>query len=157
AIYDELKDINRDELIKRIVSLEFNRFIEYYREEEDLNIDFLKKDHIRAKGSNRKRNSMFINLGTMDGFNTDSMQDYLKEMTGLSAEAFERINIKGAYSFIDMKDPFLPEVLDSFENEVYKGRKIRVDGSGGGGTKTRRPNSFSGRKKRFYKKPSWKK
>ena len=54
AIQDELKDIDKDELIKRIVSLEFNRFIEYYREEEDLNIDFLKKDHIRERSSGKK-------------------------------------------------------------------------------------------------------
>ena len=154
AIYDELKDIDKDELIKRIVSLEFNRFIEYYREEDDLNIDFLKKDHIRAKGSNKKGNSMFINLGTMDGFNKGKMQNYLMEITGLSAEAFERINVKGAYSFIDIKEPFMPVVLNSFENEAYKGRKIRVDGSGGGGTKTQRPYSPSGGKKRFFKKTS---
>ena len=63
AIYDELKDIDKDELVKRIVSLEFNRFIEYYREEDDLNIDFLKKDHIRARGIDKKEgNSMYINL-----------------------------------------------------------------------------------------------
>ena len=159
AIYDELKDIDKDELIKRIVSLEFNRFIEYYREEDDLNIDFLKKDHIRTKGSYQKGNSMFINLGTMDGFNTGKMANYLMEITGLSAEAFERINVKGAYSFIDIKESFMSDVLDSFENEVYKGRKIRVDGSGGGGTKsggtkTHRPYSPSGGKKRFFKKPS---
>lgn len=159
AIYDELKDIDKDELIKRIVSLEFNRFIEYYREEDDLNIDFLKKDHIRAKGSYQKGNSMFINLGAMDGFNTGKMANYLMEITGLSAEAFERINVKGAYSFIDIKESFMSDVLDSFENEVYKGRKIRVDGSGGGGTKgggtkTRRPNSSFGGKKRVFKKPS---
>ena len=159
AIYDELKDIDKGELIKRIVSLEFNRFIEYYREEDDLNIDFSKKDHIRAKGSYQKGNSMFINLGTMDGFNTGKMANYLMEITGLSAEAFERINVKGAYSFIDIKESFMSDVLDSFENEVYKGRKIRVDGSGGGGTKsggtkTHRPYSPSGGKKRFFKKTS---
>jgi ATP-dependent RNA helicase DeaD len=159
TIYDELKDIDKDELVKRIVSLEFNRFIEYYREEDDLNIDFLKKDHIRTRGADKKGNSMYINLGTMDGFNTGRMANYLKEMTGLSAEAFERINVKGAYSFIDIKEPFMPQVLNSFENEVYKGRKIRVDGSGGGGggtkgssAKTHRPNSSSGGKKRFFKK-----
>ncbi|MBE3035642.1 MAG: DEAD/DEAH box helicase [Candidatus Atribacteria bacterium] len=159
AIYDELKDIDKDELIKRIVSLEFNRFIEYYREEDDLNIDFLKKDHIRAKCSYQKGNSMFINLGTMDGFNTGKMANYLMEITGLSAEAFERINVKGAYSFIDIKESFMDVVLNSFDNEVYKGRKIRVDGSGGGGTKgggtkTQRPYSPSGGKKRFFKKTS---
>ncbi len=146
AIYDELKDIDKDELIKRVVSLEFNRFIQYYREEDDLNIDFLKKDHIRDRDADRKGNSMFINLGTMDGFNTGRMANYLVEMTGLSAELFERINVKGAYSFIDIKEPFMPQVLSSFENEVYKGRKIRVDASGGRGSKKG--------KKKFFKKPS---
>ena len=154
AIYNELKDIDKDELVKRIVSIEFNRFIKYYREEDDLNIDFLRKDHIRAKDSSKKGNSMFINLGTMDGFNTGKMQNYLKEMTELSAEAFERINIKGAYSFIDIKEPFMTVVLNSFENEVYKGRKIRVDGSGVSGKRTQKSNTFSTGKKRFFKKPS---
>jgi len=175
SIYEELKDIDRDELVKRIVSLEFNRFIEYYREEEDLNIDFLKKDHIRDRGADKKGNSMFINLGTMDGFNISRMQSYLMEMTGLAGEVFERINVKGAYSFIDIKQPFMPQVLSSFENEVYKGRKIRVDDSGGrgpksggprsgggsksgtgskhsGGSKAYKPNSFSRDKKKFFKK-----
>jgi ATP-dependent RNA helicase DeaD len=182
AIQDELKDIDKDELIKRIVSLEFNRFIDYYREEEDLNIDFLKKDHVRERSTGSKGNSMFINIGTMDGFTTGKMLNYLIEMTGLSAGVFERINVKGAYSFIDMKESYLQEVLEAFENEVYKGRKIRVDGSGGGsksggsggggsksggsgggsgsrggGAGAYGPNPSFGGKKKSFKKPPWKK
>jgi ATP-dependent RNA helicase DeaD len=153
AMNDELKDIDKDELIKRIVSLEFNRFIEYYREEENLNIDFKKKDHIRPRGSDKKGNSMFINLGSMDGFNTNSMQDYLMEMTKLPAKVFDRINVKRAFSFIDIKGPHMPDVLDSFENEVYKGRRIRVDDSGGRKkSQPRKSNSSSRGKKRFYGK-----
>ncbi|MES0342294.1 MAG: helicase-related protein, partial [Candidatus Humimicrobiaceae bacterium] len=155
AMNDELKDIDKDELIKRIVSLEFNRFIEYYREEENLNIDFQKKDHIRPRGSDKKGNSMFINLGSMDGFNTNSMQNYLMEMTKLPAKVFDRINVKRAFSFIDIKGPHMPDVLDSFENEVYKGRRIRVDDSGGRKkSQPRRSNSSSQGKKRFYGKSS---
>jgi len=90
----------------------------------------------------------------MDGFNRDKMLDYLKKMTGLSANIFERINIKAAYSFIDIKSPNMPGVLDTFENEVYKGRKIRVDSSGRGGTNPKRPKSSSKGKKRFFKRPS---
>ena len=153
AIHDELKDIDKDELIKRIVSLEFSRFIDYYREEENLNIDFKKKDHIRPRGSGRKDNSMFINLGSMDGLDSTSMQNYLVEMTGLPIKVFERINIKKAYSFIDIKGSHMPDVLSSFENEVYKGRRIRVDASGGR-KKSHRPNSSSRGKKRFYRKNS---
>ncbi len=152
AIHDELKDIDKDELIKRIVSLEFNRFIEYYREEENLNIDFKQKDHIRPKGSG---NSMFINLGSMDGFNTSSMQNYLMEITGLPIKVFERINIKKAYSFIDINEPHMPDVLDSFENEVYKERRIRVDASDGRKkSRPRRSDPSSRGKKRSYGKNS---
>ncbi|MCD4669012.1 MAG: DEAD/DEAH box helicase [Actinomycetia bacterium] len=158
AIYDEVKNIDKDELIKRIFSLEFNRFIEYYREEEDLNIDFSKKDHIRPRGSDKKSNSMFINLGTMDGFDKGSMGNYLMEITGLSSKTFKRINVKKTYSFIDIMDPHMPDVIDSFENEIYKGRKIRVDSSGGSKkSRPRRPNSSSRGKKRFYQKSSRKK
>jgi hypothetical protein len=80
------------------------------------------------------------------------------EVTGLPVKVFERINIKKAYSFIDIKGPHMPDVLDSFENEVYKGRRIRVDDSGG--RKKSRPqgsNSSSRGKKRFYGKGSRKK
>jgi len=152
AIYDELKDIDKDELIKRVVFLEFSRFIEYYRDEENLNIDFQKKDHIRSKGSGDKNNSMFINLGSMDGLDATGIQKYLVEMTGLPVDIFKRINIKKAYSFIDIKEPHMPEVLESFENEVYKGRRIRVDASGGKKPRARRPGSSSGGKKNFYRK-----
>ncbi|MGM0365454.1 MAG: DEAD/DEAH box helicase [Actinomycetota bacterium] len=153
VIYQELKHMDKEELIKRMVSMEFNRFIEYYREENDLNIDFLSEDHRRVRNSNKKGKSMFINLGTMDGFNKGKMHNYLKEMTGLPGEKFERINVKGAYSFIDIKEPFMDEVVGSLENEVYKGRKIRIDGSGGS-KKAKRPRSFSRNNKRFSKNTS---
>lgn len=155
AIYNELKDIEKDELIKRIVSLEFSRFIDYYREEENLNIDFKKKDHMRAKGPDNKINSMFINLGSMDGFNTNSMLDYLMKMTGLPAKTFERINVKKAFSFIDIIDPSMANVLDSFENEVHKGRRVRVDVSDGRKkSRSNKSNSSSRNKKGSHKKNS---
>ncbi|HSH13071.1 MAG TPA: DEAD/DEAH box helicase [Desulfurivibrionaceae bacterium] len=37
AVYEKLADLDREELIKRFVSLEFNRFLEYYRNAPDLN------------------------------------------------------------------------------------------------------------------------
>jgi len=145
VIYAELEHLDKEELIKRMVSMEFNRFIEYYRKENDLNIDFASKDHKRARNSNKKGKSMFINLGTMDGFNKAKMHGYLKSMTGLAADKFERINVKGAYSFVDIKEPFMDEVIDLLEDEDYKGRKIRVDGSGGG-KKAKGPRFSKGNK-----------
>lgn len=47
VIYEKLQSIDREELIKRIVSLEFNRFLEYYKNARDLNV--------AAKSDDRRR------------------------------------------------------------------------------------------------------
>src|SRR5690349_5373887 len=39
AVYEELKDLSKEELIKRFASIEFNRFLDYYRNAPDLNVD----------------------------------------------------------------------------------------------------------------------
>lgn len=127
-ITEELQNVDKVELIKRIVSLEFNRFLDYYRDAKDLNIDFSKKDRIKQKNSSSKTASIFINLGSMDGFSNGKMLKYLKEITGLSNDIFGRINIKGVYSFIGLKnDEYLDDILQSFQRELYRGRKVRVD------------------------------
>ena len=152
SIFEELKEIDMTELITRMVSLEFNRFLEYYRNAEDLNIDFSKKDHVRDSDTYKSSgNEVFINLGIMDGFDNGRMLKYLSETTGLPSEAFGRINLKSVYSFIGVQESYLNDVLGSFKNEVYKGRKVRVDSSGG--ARERKSSPQRGRKE-FEKRGS---
>ncbi len=51
-IYQKLEELSREELIKRIVSAEFNRFLTYYKNAEDLNVS----ENSHDKGSRRDRN-----------------------------------------------------------------------------------------------------
>jgi ATP-dependent RNA helicase DeaD len=151
AITSELKDIDKTELITRMVSLEFNRFLDYYRNAKDLNIDFSRKDHARGRDNNKDTKSIFINLGTIDGFNNARMLKYFKEITELPPDAFKRINIKGVYSFIDVKLKYLAGFIEAFDNEVFKGRKVRVDSS----ERSRNKKTFStGNRKNFKKSKS---
>ena len=131
SVYEELRDLDKEQIIKRVVSIEFNRFLEYYRNAHDINIDFSQKDHVRSRDVYKTGASMFINLGSMDGFDPGRMLKYLSEMSGQPGSVFGKIDIKGVYSFIDIEESKIDEVLSSFKNEVYKGRKIRVDVSGG--------------------------
>jgi len=134
-----------------MVSLEFNRFLDYYRNAKDLNIDFSRKDHARGRDNNKDTRSIFINLGTIDGFNNERMLKYLKEITSLPPEAFKRINMKGVYSFIDVRSKYLAGFIEAFGNEVFKGRKVRVDSS----ERSRNKKSFStGSRKNFKKSKS---
>lgn len=143
AVNDELADLSKEELIKRFVSIEFNRFLEYYRNAEDLNIDGFSR---RSEGK-----KLFLNLGSVDGFDKGQMLSYLCKVTELPKETFGHLNIKGVYSFIDMTESLIPTALEKFNGEVFKGRKVRADistnqggGSRSGGSRERSGGRFGG-------------
>ena len=54
-IYDKLNWLDREELIKHFVSIEFNRYLSYYRNARDINIDMDSKDKRQTKKYKRKR------------------------------------------------------------------------------------------------------
>jgi len=147
GIYAALEDLSKEEVIKRFTSLEFNRFLDYYRNAPDINVDAT-RGAAGAERAPRVRNenadTLFINLGSADGFDPSKMLRYICDVAGVKGSVIGRIDIKGVYSFIDMEREVLPGVLTSFDGEVFKGRKVRVDisqgGSGGG-----RPSGGSSR------------
>lgn len=124
---NELSSLDKEELITRLVSIEFNRFLDYYRHAPDLNVDIAHPQNnpggkIYADGAR-----VFINLGSMDGFNDESMRKYVEEITGIKSEEISQVIIKGVYSFLHIPVQKLPAFIESFVGEVYKGRKVRVD------------------------------
>lgn len=144
SIYEELKDITKEELIQRVVSVEFNRFLEYYRNANDLNSEASRT--ARSDGGGAKK--LFINLGSVDGFDKGQLIAYLIEVTGFSKETFGHVNVKGVYSFIDMTEELIPEALEKFKGETFKGRKVRTDvstSSASGGSGGSRGGSYGDR------------
>ncbi len=153
SIYEELQDLEKEDLIKRMVSIEFNRFLDYYRNAPDLNVDIAHKGRREGSGGESYRSSaprMFINLGSVDGFDRDTMLEYVIDMTGAKKADVGRIDIKGVYSFIELGEATLPKAMESFNGEVFNGRKVRVEISGAGGSGGER-KSFSGKKSKEKK------
>ena len=134
SIYEELQDLEKEELIKRMVSIEFNRFLDYYRNAPDLNVDIAHQGRSRSNGSGESYRSagprMFINLGSADGFDKGSMLGYVLDTTGAKKSEVGKIDIKGVYSFVEMEAASLPNAMESFKGEVFNGRKVRVEISG---------------------------
>ncbi len=145
VVEQDLAHLDREQLVKRVVSLEFNRFLEQYRDARDLNIDLARKDHQPRERREKKEftrpnegpmRSMFINLGTADGFDKGRMLGYLCGITGLSNQEIGRILLKDMYSFIDIDADHFDDAIAHFRTANYRGRRIRVDegdGSRGGG------------------------
>ncbi len=152
-VFDEFQDLSKEELIKRMVSIEFNRFLDSYRNAPDLNVDIAHQ----GKTHNGYRNNaprLFINLGSMDGLNDASMAKLVADVTGISKDEIGRVDVKGVYSFIDLPENLLPKAMEAFMGEVYQGRKVRTELSGK--EPSRGGRSGSGGGGGFRKKGSWK-
>lgn len=126
AVMDELKDLTKQELIKRFASIEFNRFLDYYRNAPDLN-----KDDKRSGDGDGDRyvtgSRFFINIGKMDGLDNTSLLRFVEDVTGIQKQSIGKIELKGAYSFFEVEKGNVDVVLQEFKGVEYKGRQIRVE------------------------------
>ena len=129
-VFDELGDLSKEELIKRMVSIEFNRFLDAYRQAPDLNVDLAHPGKSSQSGYRSGEPRLFINLGSMDGLTDETMKKYVSEVTGIAAGEIGRIDVKGVYSFIDLPQDKLPKAMTAFDGEVFQTRKVRVELSG---------------------------
>ncbi|HRG57653.1 MAG TPA: DEAD/DEAH box helicase [Bacteroidia bacterium] len=142
-VHEMLKDLSKEELIKRMLSEEFNRFLDYYRNAPDLNADDRNKERKTSAtgyGNAEPTGRFFINLGEIDGMDQDSFRAYAAEVAGINPYDFKRINIKSTFSFFDVDPKLAMNVYNSFQFKKFNGRKIRIDhsdskgsSSGGGG------------------------
>ncbi len=104
AIYDELKDLSKEELIKRFISEEFNRFYTYYQNSQDLNTG-------GEGGNNGKTTRFFINMGELDGFNRNSIKDFLAEVSSIHPRMLFNIDVKNSFSFFETENKCVDEFL----------------------------------------------
>lgn len=158
AIYEELKDLTKEELIKRFVSEEFNRFHEYYQNAPDLNIS---KGAVDGAFGNHRTTRFFVNMGHLDGFNVHSLKDFLSDVVKLHHRMVFNVDVKNSFSFFETESKFVDNFMAlNSQNIEFNNRKISLEvsnkkmkdggehrGKSGGGRKDgkrpRKPGSFS--------------
>lgn len=140
-VYEQLNDLTKNELIKRFASIEFNRFLEYYRNAPDLNTDSKGSD----RGSDRYSTTadrFFINLGKMDDLDAAALLELLDDCCGVSKKSIGKIDIKGAYSFFEVDKDKSSGIIKGFEGVEFANRTVRVEL-----TEARNERSSSGRRR----------
>ncbi len=152
AVYEELNDVTKQELIKRFASIEFNRFLDYYRNAPDLNSES-GKSRDSERRSYQTGTRFFVNLGKMDGLDKAKMLEVIDEFTGLEQKDIGKIDLKGAYSFFEVEKSLESKVLKGFQDVEFQGRPVRVEVTGpdteGASERPERP------KKRSYSSGSY--
>ncbi len=159
-IYEEFQDMSKEELIKRFASLEFNEFLAYYENAEDLNVKEVRRGegdaNTMTQRSSGRFTRLFINLGSVDDFNRGDMLRYLCDSTGLKGNKIGRIYLKGVYSFFEVENDSLEQVQKAFQDLNYNGRSVRIEMSqdgdkrSGGGYRGGSRSYSGGDRKRSY-------
>ncbi len=177
VIYRKLEWMDRQELIKRFVALEFNRFLDYYRHAADLNVDEAKtvrRDEFpeERQGRSRKKDRdgkgswrdasgsrenfvrMFFSVGRRDKVGPQNIIGIINEVTRSREVGIGRIDIMDNYSFVDIESSYADLVIGSFNHPNKNSTGVRVELAGNKGADTKRkPN----RKPAQVDEPDWEK
>ncbi len=154
-IMDEFKDLEKEEIIKRFASLEFNRFLEYYSKAPDLNISADDRSSERGERGDRpdrgSRSSagytrLFMNLGSVDDFTRGDMLGFICNNTKISGKSVGKIDLKGVFTFFEVEDAAVNQVIEGFKSVDFQGRDVRIELAGDreGGSSERSSSPYRG-------------
>ena len=141
--------IDKDDLIKKIVSLEFGKFLAYYADAPEIEEVRGKKEEVRSKkGESRGKKAatptsegytkLFINLGKKDGFYPGELMQFLnKHVRGHVSVG--HIDLLTTMSYFEVPEEDADRVIKYVNGQQYKGRDVRCNDAAEGGNKTR-PN-----------------
>ena len=126
AIHKELQDLDRETLVKKIFSVEFTRFYNYYKNAEHLSISDeggTKNNETHSGNSVR----YFINIGERDGYDWRTLKDFLKATLNLGKDEVFQVDVKNSFSFFNTESNHTALVMDTFNDFRLDGRFINVE------------------------------
>eukprot|EP01037_Dinobryon_pediforme_P016029 gene16029-16198_t len=146
-IMEEFKEMTKEDFIKRFASIEFNRFLDYYKNAPDLNAPLEEGRFDRERGERQPRGGeaggkseytrLFINLGSVDEFNRGDLLGYICNQTKISGRTVGKIDVKGVFSFFEVPHTDVEKVMAGFKGADFKGREVRIEVSGEGSSDSR--------------------
>lgn len=155
--------IDKEDLIKKIVSVEFGKFLAYYADAPEIG-------KVQAQGEGRKKDRkddgrkrsrkaeegyrrLFINLGKADGFYPGEIMQFInKHMKG--RQEVGNIDLLSKMSYIEVPEEDAEKVMDALDGTTYKGRDVRCNDAdeGGKGRSRKRREPKDGGFERFEMK-----
>ena len=166
--------IDKEEIIKKIVSLEFGKFLAYYAEAPEIEkVDMAKekkpqtdKQKLQNKAQKGYKR-LFINLGKRDGFYPGELMQTLNRFVGGRQEV-GHIDLLDTISYFEVPEKDAKKVMIQLTGIRYKGRTVRCNDADEGGissktssmkpqreTESRRDVQPKREKKRSSKKEDW--
>ena len=133
VILRKLEWMSREELITRMVALNFNRFLDYYKDAIDLNVSDKeeKKDRKERKKERDHQDEtmkrLYFGMGKNDHILPQKIIGKINDVTRSKNIPIGRIDLYGDYSYVDVEESFVPMILESFADPRNNPRGIVVE------------------------------
>lgn len=152
-LQEKFQEMSKEEILKRVAALEFDRFLKYYENSEDLNIRERTRDY-KDRGDSRsgpqdtrsRRDTqgrefsgggnftrLFVNLGTKDGFYKASFLQFILDLSDLKKDSLGRIDMKEMNSWVEVDAGAANQMIRAIDGKNFHGRKIRMNLADSGG------------------------
>lgn len=150
GIYRKFEWLSKEDLIKRVVSSEFNRFLDYYKNAPEIEApnssdrgdrnDRGDRDNARRdRGTDREKSArkaekgytrLFLNLGKMDGFYANQIIELINRNMKKQRTNIGRIDLMKNFSFFEVDEKQANSVVESLNGVNFNGRKVIVEVAG---------------------------
>jgi ATP-dependent RNA helicase DeaD len=131
-VYRKLEWLDKEDLIKRVVSREFGRFLQYYANAPEIEEVSSSSDKNQKKGKRNGRQAeegytrLFLNLGKVDGFYAKEVMKLVNDNVQGKVE-IGRIDLMKSFSFFEVAEEEADRVVKSLSSIHFKGRKVTVE------------------------------
>jgi len=135
-ITEKLSNLDREELLRRVVSLQFDHFLDDYRSGADITSPMNRGDeNFREsggkKGSRREYvgdyKRLFINLGKTDGFYPEQLIDLVNRNTSGRKVQLGKIDLLKTFSFFEVESESADFLIDALNNAKFNDRRVAVE------------------------------
>lgn len=138
GVRKKLEWLSEEDLLKRVLSLEFNRLLQYYQNMPDIDLNAPEK----GEGKERKRDSsrnkdrrsaedgyerLMVNVGKAQGFFPGNLMEMINKNVVGSKPDVGRIDLMPDYTLFDVRKNDAHKVIDALKNLDFFGTVIRPE------------------------------
>jgi len=164
-LMQKFESVSKEEVLQRVAALEFDHFLKYYENADDLNLkldtrnrtssndrDSMPNRNDRSdRNFNRRDNGytrLFINLGIKDGFYKASFLQFILDESNLKKEVLGKIDMRDMNSWVEVDKANAGKMIKAIDGKRYNNRTVRMNEADGG---FRKPTD-EGRKRTYAPK-----
>ncbi len=143
GVRKKLEWLSEEDLLKRVLSLEFNRLLAYYRDMPDIDLNENDRgrrdkgdrtDRPRREKKDKDRRTadpgmerIMVNIGKSEGFFPGNLMELVNRNVSGPKPEIGRIDLLPGYTLFDVRKDDARRVIDALRNADFFGRTVRAE------------------------------